>query len=225
VLASILQPIVTWESLPVTKAPNPYQRGARGLAARPPKSQFPMNPKYIVPFVNAAVSTFDIMLRCQLTPLETFVKVGIQPEFEVSGIIGLSSEKARGTVVLSLSHNAAVSAAGAMLGEQLAEINADVIDAVGELTNIIAGSAKAKLEHLKLAISLPTTFVGKHHSLVFPPAAASVCIPYECPWGDVAVQVALVEDLDCVEPDKDAARDDRAAPAMNVPHTAEMTRA
>jgi chemotaxis protein CheX len=184
-----------------------------------------MNPKYIAPFLTAAVSTFDIMLGCQLTPLETFVKVGgSQPEYEVSGIIGLSSRKARGTVVLSLSHEAALSASGAMLGERLVEINGDVIDAVGELTNIIAGAAKAKLEHLTLNISLPTTIVGRQHVTGFPPEVASICIPYDCPWGAVAVEVALVESVGS-EQDRDASQDDRAKFIITVPGTPEMTRA
>ena len=152
-----------------------------------------MNPDYIDHFLTAAVSTFDAMLGCKLTPLETFVKTGFQAEYEVSGVIGLSSKKARGTVVLSLSKEAALSATEAMLGERPEEINGDVTDAVGELTNIIAGAAKAKLEHLTLDVSLPTTVVGKQLVMRFPQGAASICIPYGCPWGDVAVEVALVE--------------------------------
>ena len=63
-------------------------------------------------------------------------------------MIGLSG-KAQGTVVLGLSREAAISAAEVLLQERPAEINGDVTDAVGELVNIIAGSAKAKLEHLE----------------------------------------------------------------------------
>jgi chemotaxis protein CheX len=155
-----------------------------------------MNPKYIDSFLTAAVSTFDTMLGCKLIPLEAFVKRGSQAEYEVSGIVGLSSKKARGTVVLSLSEEAALSATGAMLGERPSEINSDVTDAVGELTNIIAGAAKAKLEHLTLDVSLPATIIGKRHVMGFPQEAASVCIPYGCPWGDIAVEVALVEGAD-----------------------------
>ncbi|MEN6459494.1 MAG: chemotaxis protein CheX [Thermoguttaceae bacterium] len=152
-----------------------------------------MNQDYLDHFVTAAVSTFDAMLNCKLTPRETFAKEGTQPQHEVSGVIGLSSKKARGTVVLSLSQEAALAATGAMLGDQPAEINSDVTDAVGELTNIIAGAAKAKLEHLALDLSLPMTVVGKQLVLRFPQDAISICIPYGCPWGDVAVEVALVE--------------------------------
>ncbi|MBN1396157.1 MAG: chemotaxis protein CheX [Pirellulales bacterium] len=162
-----------------------------------------MSPKYLEHFLTAAVSTFDIMLGCALTPREAIVKKEIQPEYEVSGVIGLSSKKAKGTVVLSLCHEAALSVSEALLGERPTDIDGDVVDAVGELTNIIAGAAKAKMEHLSLDISLPTTIVGKQHVMGFPHKAVSVCVPYESPWGDVAIEVALVETLDPNAPDEE----------------------
>ena len=152
-----------------------------------------MDLTYVDPFLAAAILTFDTMLGCKLQPRESFIAHGLQPEHDVSGVIGLSSQKARGTVVLSLSHEVALSATEAMVGERPTEINGEVADAVGELTNIIAGAAKAKLERLALNLSLPTIIVGKQHAMEFPQKVAPVCIPCDCPWGPVTVEVALVE--------------------------------
>jgi len=100
-----------------------------------------MKVEYINPFLTSAISAFDTMLGCKLNRGTPYVKNGSQPEHEVSGVIGLSG-KARGTVVLSLSREAALNATAVLLQERPAEINSDVTDAVGELTNIIAGGAK-----------------------------------------------------------------------------------
>ena len=151
-----------------------------------------MKVEYINPFLTSTISTFQTMLNCELTRQEPYVKGGVRPEHEVSGVIGLSG-KAKGTVVLSLSREAALSAAAAMLGERPTEINADVADAVGELTNIIAGGAKSQLEHLKLNVSLPTVITGKWHSIEFPRRVTPICIPFGCQWGSVAVEVGLLE--------------------------------
>ena len=62
-------------------------------------------------------------------------------------MIGLSG-KAKGTVVLSLDREVAIQVAAALLQEQPAGLNADVADAMGEMANMIAGQAKAQLEHL-----------------------------------------------------------------------------
>ena len=59
----------------------------------------------------------------------------------VSGVIGLSG-MAVGAVVLNLPVQVAVKAASVMLAMEITEVNADVLDAVGELTNIIAWNAK-----------------------------------------------------------------------------------
>ena len=48
-----------------------------------------------------------------------------------------------------------------MLGAGPGEINGDVMDAIGELTNISAAQAKAQLEEYKLSIGLPTVICGK----------------------------------------------------------------
>jgi chemotaxis protein CheX len=151
-----------------------------------------MNVDYINPFLQATISAFDTMLGCALTRGTPYLKDGSQPEHEVSGIIGLSG-KAQGTVVLGLEREAALSAAGTLLCERPDEINADVTDAVGELANIIAGSAKAKLEELQLSVSLPTVITGKGHSVEFPSKVRPICIPFESEWGPVTVEVGLTE--------------------------------
>jgi chemotaxis protein CheX len=152
-----------------------------------------MNVNYINPFLSCTVNVFDMMLHCSLTRGQPFLKGGPQPEFDVSGIIGLSGT-AKGTVVLRLCHEAALMATAAMLGQRPESIDADVRDAVGELTNMIAGSAKAKLEHLALSVSLPSVITAKGHNVEFPRHVTPICIPFGCDWGPVALEVGLVDE-------------------------------
>ena len=151
-----------------------------------------MKAEYINPFLSSTLCAFETMLACKLTRGTPFVKTGAQPQHEVSGVIGLSG-KAQGTVVLGLSREAAISAAEVLLQERPAEINADVVDAVGELANIIAGRAKAQLEELKLSVSLPSVITGKSHCIQFPTKVIPICIPFESKWGPVTVEVGLSE--------------------------------
>lgn len=151
-----------------------------------------MKAEYINPFLTSAIAAFDTMLGCKLERGIPYIKNGREPEHDVSGVIGLSG-KARGTIVLSLSRQAALNATAVLLQEQPVEINADVADAVGELTNIIAGGAKAKLEHLNMSVSLPTVITGKCHCVELPKSVTSICIPFESDWGRITVEVGLVE--------------------------------
>jgi chemotaxis protein CheX len=110
---------------------------------------------------------------------------------EISGIIGLSG-KAVGMVVLSLSEPLALKAASTMLMTETKEINDDVVDAVGELANMVAGAAKAELEEYELSVSLPSVVTGKNHEIRFPSNVTPICIPYETPWGPLMLEVGLV---------------------------------
>jgi chemotaxis protein CheX len=152
-----------------------------------------MKAEHINPFLSAAVNVFSTMVNCSLTRGQPFLKGGSQPEYEVSGIVGLSG-RAKGTIVLSLCREAALAVASAMLGEPVPEIGADVCDAVGELTNMIAGSAKAQLENLALTVSLPSVITGRGHSVDFPRHVTPICIPFESPWGAITVEVGLADE-------------------------------
>lgn len=151
-----------------------------------------MNVEFINPFLTSATAAFETMLNCKLDRGTPYVKNCSHPEHEVSGVIGLSG-KARGTVVLSLSREAALCITEALLEERPSEINGDVTDAVGELTNIIAGGAKAQLDHLDLSVGLPTVVTGKSHCVEFPKKITPISIPFDCKWGRVTVEVGLTE--------------------------------
>ncbi len=152
----------------------------------------PMRVEFINPFVTAAVSVFKTMLMCELTRGEILLKQHCQPDHEISGVIGLSGG-AVGTVVLSLSRNVAICATEAMLGEKPESLNADVVDAIGEVTNMIGGSAKAELEQFAMNLSLPNVISGKNHTVSFPSGATPISIPFTCEWGSVCLDVGLCE--------------------------------
>jgi chemotaxis protein CheX len=149
-----------------------------------------MKAEYINPFLVSTIAAFDTMLNCALTRGNPYIKNGSQPSHEVSGVIGLSG-KAQGTVVFGLDREMALKVAEVMLQERPPEINGDVVDAIGELANIIAGRAKSQLEHLELSLSLPSVITGKSHSIQFPTKVTPICIPFDSQWGPITVEVGL----------------------------------
>ncbi len=151
-----------------------------------------MKAEYINPFLLSTVSAFETMLHCRLTRGTPYIKNGANPSHEVSGVIGLSG-RAQGTVVVGLGREAALGVAEIMLQERIPEINADVTDAVGELTNIIAGRAKSDLDHLNLSVSLPSVITSTNHVIQFPSKVTPICIPFESQWGPITVEVGLAE--------------------------------
>ena len=79
-------------------------------------------------------------------PGKPYVKKDNQARGDVSGIIGMTGS-ARGSLALSFSTKCILKIVSNMLGENHTEINGDVRDAVGEITNMISGVAR-KNRHL-----------------------------------------------------------------------------
>ncbi len=154
-----------------------------------------MRAEYINPFIVSTTNVFSTMLSCELARGAPTLKETHCPEYEVSGIIGMTG-KAAGTVVVSLSRTAAIRCAAALLDEEptaFHEVDRDVIDAIGELANMIAGGAKGQLEELSLSISLPSVICGKNHTVSFPSEATPISIPFDSDWGPICIEVGLVD--------------------------------
>ena len=152
----------------------------------------PISVDCINPFLVSVTNVFRTMAACELTRGEPFLAAEGQPTHDISGVIGLSG-KAIGTVVVSLERQVALNVAHAMLGEMPPDLNGDVVDAVGELTNMIAGSAKSQLEQLEMSLSLPSVIMGRNHTVAFPGEVTPIAIPFDCEWGPVCVQVGLCQ--------------------------------
>ena len=153
-----------------------------------------MNVDYINPFVSSVVNVFRTMLDLELFRGQLLVKTTRQPRYDISGIIGLSG-KAAGTIVLCMERELARLTTQSLLDTEIrsAQITEDVIDAVGELVNIIAGGAKAQLAQYEMSVSLPTVITGKGHCIDFPRNTKPICIPFACQAGYLDVEVGLFE--------------------------------
>jgi len=149
-----------------------------------------MRVEYINPFIVAAGKAFSTMLNCEIRRERLSLKDAAAPQHEISGIIGMSGN-AVGTVVLSFSEELALKAAGTMLMTEFTAVTADVVDAVGELTNMVAGAAKAQLEELHLSISLPNVVTGKGHEIRFPSNAQPITVSFSTEWGPFSLEVGL----------------------------------
>jgi chemotaxis protein CheX len=89
-----------------------------------------------------------------------------QAAFSLSAVVGFAGQ-IRGLLTLRCSHASALSVAAQMLGIQPALAESEMDDALGELSNMIAGSFKTKLEQegFQCMISVPTVISGSDYKL------------------------------------------------------------
>ena len=153
-------------------------------------TKYELTADYINPVISATRTVFETMLECTPVRTELVLKEKMTPTFEVSAIIGVTG-KAVGTIVLSLARCTALEVLNRMIGIEAKEINTEVCDAVGELTNMIAGTAKSQLEKFELSISIPNIISGKDHTIHYPSNVKPICIVFDSEIGPFAVEVGF----------------------------------
>jgi chemotaxis protein CheX len=82
----------------------------------------------------------------------------------ISSMVGFAGIY-NGLVSMHMTSSLAMAVAGCMLGEDVSDINDDVNDAIGEITNMIAGSFKQHLSKsgLDIQISIPSIVNGNEY--------------------------------------------------------------
>ncbi|MGL6195004.1 MAG: chemotaxis protein CheX [Thermoguttaceae bacterium] len=146
----------------------------------------------INPFISAVDKTFETMVNVKVHRLNPFLKENPRTLYPISGIIGLSG-KIAGTVILTMSESFALKSASEMLMTEMNSVDGDVLDAVGELTNMIAGNAKAHLEAFQLSLSLPNVIYGQGTEVRFPERSQPITIPFESDFGPLAVEIGFTQ--------------------------------
>ncbi len=132
---------------------------------------------------------------CQQFGIETkqFQKPQVQKsELGLSGDVAASieiqSRVFKGMLVLSFQEKVYLKMLTNMFGEEQTVINADNLDAIGELSNMILGNAKSDFTQYDVAMSIPKILKKGIHPEV-PAGSASILMTGETPHGQFYVEV------------------------------------
>ncbi|MBP9020255.1 MAG: chemotaxis protein CheX [Syntrophobacterales bacterium] len=151
-----------------------------------------MDVRFINPFLEGTMSVLRTMAFIEPRPGKPFLKKNNMAQGDISGIIGLTGD-VKGSLALSFSERCIMKIVSNMLGEEISSMNGDIKDAVGEITNMVSGVARKKLEGMDLTISaaIPTVVSGKNHSILHVLGGPSIIIPFETDHGPFVVDVCL----------------------------------
>ncbi len=149
-----------------------------------------MDVKYINPFMKAIKNVFSTMLNIEVSFGKPHLRTEAEASHDVSGIIGLSGD-VMGAVILSFPKPAALKIAGTFAGLTFKDTDEDFADAIGELANMVAGSAKRDLEGLNISISIPSVIIGQNHQVRATRMVPRLIIPCSTPLGSFVVEVGM----------------------------------
>lgn len=146
--------------------------------------------EFVNPILRATRDVFEMMLGCTPRRIALKSKTRAESQYSVSGVIGITGRYA-GTIVVCLPSQMVMGALERMTGEKVTAITPDVCDAIGELTNMIAGAAKSQLEHLQLSISLPNVICGESFDISYPSQVTPFCVLFESELGKFAIEAGF----------------------------------
>jgi chemotaxis protein CheX len=155
-----------------------------------------MKVEFINPFLNATKNVLETMCQTAVKANKPSLKQDKYSYGAITGIIGMASATISGCMVLSFSESCILRIVANMLYEEpKAAIDDDIIDAVGELTNMICGGAKAQLAKLnhKFDLATPTMITGKGIEIAYHTEAPTIVIPFSTDHGDFVVEANLSE--------------------------------
>jgi chemotaxis protein CheX len=143
----------------------------------------------------ATGEVFRTMVFTEIAPAVPIEGEALRGGTNVVGTVAFTG-KTNGLVVFYSTLEAARHITGAMLGMDAAEVGDELPDAIGELTNMIAGSFRTRVAHSQnetWAISVPTVTVGSDFYTKFVSDVKRVLCPFSMGEREVFVELIVTK--------------------------------
>jgi chemotaxis protein CheX len=115
--------------------------------------------------IDATIEIFTTMVMMEITAGEPIVGETHSFKSSTTGMIGLAGLY-KGMLAIHVPDEVAIAITSGFLGMEVKDVNEDVLDAVGELTNMLGGSVKGILSEngRDIELSLPSTISGQRYN-------------------------------------------------------------
>jgi chemotaxis protein CheX len=148
-----------------------------------------MDARLVNPFMRALAHVVDTMVELPLQWGPPEVALRGEAPHEINALIHLSGNP-QGCVVISMTEPLARRIVGALWGDTPEELDADGLDALGEVANMVAGNAKNKLPWGGGTLSPPRVF-RERGAVVYPPGVPVLRLPCRLAEAPLVLDIAL----------------------------------
>jgi chemotaxis protein CheX len=153
----------------------------------------------IVQLVAATEQVFRTMVCTELEQASPIEGDALRPGANVVGIVGFTGTVS-GLVALYSTLDGATQIAASMLDTPPGQVNGEMADAIGELTNMIAGMFRLRMAEQgeSVAISIPSVTVGSDFYTRFATDVRRVLCPFRMRDGrEICVELILTRNRPC----------------------------
>ncbi|MDA9858800.1 chemotaxis protein CheX [Rubripirellula sp.] len=150
----------------------------------------------VVALDQSACEVFQMMAGVELTSISRPVSMPPADEVRakqrgVTVLMGITGDL-NGSVIITMSKSAACEWTGRMVGSEVLALDQTVIDAVGELGNIVVGGAKRRLSDFHLTMSLPSVLQDGIDRLRFSSKSVPLQRDYQFDEHQLSIVIALM---------------------------------
>lgn len=153
-----------------------------------------MDAALVNPFIEGTLHILDttalVKVKCE-TP---FLKKNQKSLGDISGVIDISGD-ITGSAVISFSKKSILGIVSAMFGEKMTIINEEITDAVGEISNMIAGHVNTKIAEMgkTVKVKFREIKIGRDEQIdhaAGPPHV--IVLPFKTTKGKVVIEVCTL---------------------------------
>jgi chemotaxis protein CheX len=152
-----------------------------------------MNVNFINPFIVSLLNVLETMASMAPKPGSPYIKETDIASGSVTGFINMSGEFVECTMAISFTRDSMKAIASKMLGEEITELDDEIVNLAGEITNMVTGGAKKELWHegfnfdmTQPEVHLDDEYVPEHLA-----DAKVVVIPFESDEGKFFIEVCM----------------------------------
>ncbi len=144
------------------------------------------------PFLWATVNVLKTMVHLEPAVGKPYIKKEFTTKGDISGIVGIVGDT-EGSLCLSFSKDCILYIVSKLFGEEQHELNEEVKDAVGELTNVISGDARRRLEEAgyRFQGAIPSVICGPNHEIKHMTKGPILAIPFSTPAGNFIMEICF----------------------------------
>lgn len=144
------------------------------------------------PFIQGTLKTLQIQCQIEANTAKPFIKgTQQQPEFDIAGILGITSKTFNGSLSLLFPETVFIKAMSGMMGEEYTEITKDLQDGAAELLNIIFGTAKTVLndQGYRIDKAIPSFIRGRDIKASTLAKSSVLVIPFLTQHGEFHLEI------------------------------------
>jgi chemotaxis protein CheX len=152
-----------------------------------------MKAEFVNPFLSSLLDVLRTMAQTELTPGKPRLKTDDRAPGDVSGLIGMVGPQTRGSFSITFEKGLALAIYGRMLGNPHADLDDEVSDMVGEITNMVTGGAKRVLgeKGYDFDMATPVVVSGPNHTVSHKVNGPKIALPFDSPDGRAFIEICF----------------------------------